>query len=66
MVRVTFAGPAPGGRLVRVLNIDRSIMDEIVAHARRDHPDEACGVVAGRLAATARSGTSRWTTPLDR
>ena len=21
--------------------------DEIVAHARRDHPDEACGVVAG-------------------
>lgn len=24
-------------------------MDAIVAHARRDHPDEACGVVAGRL-----------------
>jgi proteasome lid subunit RPN8/RPN11 len=22
--------------------------DAIVAHARRDHPDEACGVVAGR------------------
>ncbi|PSK97210.1 proteasome lid subunit RPN8/RPN11 [Haloactinopolyspora alba] len=22
-------------------------MDEIIAHARRDHPDEACGVVAG-------------------
>ncbi len=22
-------------------------MDAIVAHARRDHPDEACGVVAG-------------------
>ena len=21
--------------------------DEIVAHARRDHPDEACGIVAG-------------------
>ena len=24
-------------------------MDAIVAHARRDHPDEACGVVAGPL-----------------
>jgi proteasome lid subunit RPN8/RPN11 len=23
------------------------IRDEIVAHARRDHPDEACGIVAG-------------------
>jgi proteasome lid subunit RPN8/RPN11 len=23
--------------------------DAIVAHARRDHPDEACGVVAGTL-----------------
>jgi proteasome lid subunit RPN8/RPN11 len=30
-----------------VLRIDRVIHDEIVAHARRDHPDEACGVVAG-------------------
>jgi proteasome lid subunit RPN8/RPN11 len=30
-----------------VLRIDRAIYDEIVAHARRDHPDEACGVVAG-------------------
>jgi [CysO sulfur-carrier protein]-S-L-cysteine hydrolase len=30
-----------------VLSIDRSIIDAIVAHARRDHPDEACGVVAG-------------------
>ena len=24
------------------------MVDAIVAHARRDHPDEACGVVAGR------------------
>jgi proteasome lid subunit RPN8/RPN11 len=31
-----------------VLRIDRTIHDAIVAHARRDHPDEACGVVAGR------------------
>jgi [CysO sulfur-carrier protein]-S-L-cysteine hydrolase len=30
-----------------VLSIDRSIVDAIVEHARRDHPDEACGVVAG-------------------
>jgi proteasome lid subunit RPN8/RPN11 len=30
-----------------VLTIEASILDAIVAHARRDHPDEACGVVAG-------------------
>jgi [CysO sulfur-carrier protein]-S-L-cysteine hydrolase len=30
-----------------VLTIDSAILDAIVAHARRDHPDEACGVVAG-------------------
>jgi proteasome lid subunit RPN8/RPN11 len=30
-----------------VLRIDRTTYDLIVAHARRDHPDEACGVVAG-------------------
>ncbi|WP_017615231.1 Mov34/MPN/PAD-1 family protein [Nocardiopsis salina] len=30
-----------------MLRIDRSIYDQIVDHARRDHPDEACGVVAG-------------------
>jgi proteasome lid subunit RPN8/RPN11 len=30
-----------------VLTIDQEIYDAIVAHARRDHPDEACGVVAG-------------------
>jgi [CysO sulfur-carrier protein]-S-L-cysteine hydrolase len=30
-----------------VLSLDRTIRDAIVAHARRDHPDEACGVVAG-------------------
>jgi proteasome lid subunit RPN8/RPN11 len=30
-----------------VLRIDRETYDAIVAHARRDHPDEACGVVAG-------------------
>jgi [CysO sulfur-carrier protein]-S-L-cysteine hydrolase len=30
-----------------VLSIRRSLHDAIVAHARADHPDEACGVVAG-------------------
>jgi proteasome lid subunit RPN8/RPN11 len=30
-----------------VLRIDRATYDAIVAHARTDHPDEACGVVAG-------------------
>jgi proteasome lid subunit RPN8/RPN11 len=30
-----------------MLIIASDMVDEIVAHARRDHPDEACGVVAG-------------------
>jgi [CysO sulfur-carrier protein]-S-L-cysteine hydrolase len=30
-----------------VLVIGREILDAIVAHAREDHPDEACGIVAG-------------------
>ena len=30
-----------------MLTIAQDTVDEIVAHARRDHPDEACGVVAG-------------------
>jgi proteasome lid subunit RPN8/RPN11 len=30
-----------------VLTIDAAILDAIVAHARRDHPVEACGIVAG-------------------
>ena len=39
----SWAADYPG----RVLVIARSTYDQIVAHARRDHPDEACGVVAG-------------------
>lgn len=35
------------GRLTAVLQVDRSTHDAIIAHARRDHPDEACGIVAG-------------------
>jgi len=30
-----------------VLTITQEVLDAIVAHARRDHPDEACGIVAG-------------------
>jgi [CysO sulfur-carrier protein]-S-L-cysteine hydrolase len=30
-----------------VLEISRGLHDKIVAHARADHPDEACGVLAG-------------------
>jgi len=30
------------------------MVDQIVAHARRDHPDEACGVIAGRGGAATR------------
>jgi proteasome lid subunit RPN8/RPN11 len=30
-----------------VLSIDSEVVEAIIAHARRDHPDEACGVVAG-------------------
>ena len=29
------------------MRIDRELHDAIVEHARRDHPDEACGVIAG-------------------
>ena len=30
-----------------MLKIDQATHDAIVAHARADHPDEACGIVAG-------------------
>ncbi len=30
-----------------MLTIPRDLHDQIVAHARADHPDEACGVLAG-------------------
>ena len=31
-----------------MLTLSRDFHDKIVEHARRDHPDEACGVIAGR------------------
>jgi [CysO sulfur-carrier protein]-S-L-cysteine hydrolase len=30
-----------------VLTLDAALLEAMVAHARRDHPDEACGIVAG-------------------
>jgi proteasome lid subunit RPN8/RPN11 len=30
-----------------MLQISRALLDQIVTHARADHPDEACGVIAG-------------------
>ena len=30
-----------------MLEIDQTLVDAVVAHARTDHPDEACGVIAG-------------------
>ena len=61
------AGTAPGGGRLPdypgpVLTIDQATHDAIVAHAKRDHPDEACGIVAGPRAPTAPSGSSRWST----
>ncbi|HSJ60683.1 MAG TPA: M67 family metallopeptidase [Jiangellaceae bacterium] len=32
-----------------MLEIRRDLVEAIIAHARRDHPDEACGIVAGPL-----------------
>ena len=37
-----------------MLTLTRAVRDQIVAHARADHPDEACGVVAGRGGAAER------------
>lgn len=31
-----------------MLTLPREMVDAVVAHARRDHPDECCGVIAGR------------------
>jgi len=33
--------------VARTLVLARTLVTELVAHARRDHPDEACGVIAG-------------------
>ena len=30
-----------------MLTISRALLDAVIAHAKADHPDEACGVIAG-------------------
>jgi len=30
-----------------MLTISRALLDKVIAHARADHPDEACGIIAG-------------------
>jgi proteasome lid subunit RPN8/RPN11 len=39
---------------VRVLTLPQAVVDQVVAHARRDHPDECCGVIAGKGGAATR------------
>src|SRR5215469_4410380 len=43
-----------------MLTISRALLDRVIAHARADHPDEACGVVAG----PAGSGRAERFTPM--
>lgn len=31
------------------LRISQNLVDQIIAHARKDHPDEACGVIVGPI-----------------
>jgi proteasome lid subunit RPN8/RPN11 len=37
-----------------VLTLPKAFVDQVLAHARRDHPDECCGVIAGRDGAARR------------
>lgn len=30
------------------LSLPRAMVDQVLAHARRDHPDECCGVIAAK------------------
>lgn len=39
--------PGPARTLDRVLVIRADLVEEIVAHAREEHPHEACGMIAG-------------------
>ncbi len=32
-----------------MLEIRRDLIDAVIDHARRDHPDEACGIIAGPI-----------------
>ncbi len=46
--------------LVGMLTITRALYDQIVEHARKDHPDEACGVLAGPTPAPAEGRPERF------
>jgi [CysO sulfur-carrier protein]-S-L-cysteine hydrolase len=48
-VAVTLRSWRAPGTLALVLTIDAAILDAIVEHARREHPEEACGYVAGAV-----------------
>ena len=37
-----------------MLSLPRAMVDQVLAHARRDHPDEACGIITGRDGAARR------------
>jgi proteasome lid subunit RPN8/RPN11 len=39
---------------VAVLTLPQAFLDQVLAHARRDHPDECCGIIAGRDGAATR------------
>jgi len=38
----------PAARFLPVLELPRPLLEAVWAHARRDHPDECCGVLPGR------------------
>ena len=44
---MTVVPPAIAPNVTAVLKIAREHVDAMIAHAREDHPDEACGVVIG-------------------
>ena len=46
--------PDRTGSVRAVVEIPRAMYDAMIAHARRDHPDEACGVITGRHGRAAR------------
>ena len=37
-----------------MLRLPREFVDQVLAHARRDHPDECCGIIAGKSGAATR------------
>jgi [CysO sulfur-carrier protein]-S-L-cysteine hydrolase len=47
IVRMQIASQASGPNVTAVLKIAREHVDAMIAHAREDHPDEACGVIIG-------------------